>query len=129
MQSPINIVAQDPAPEASTPSNFQIDYKFENHRKISIKTSGPEMVVHFDDFAGGFKIEYGEGKMLSYAVKTMNFRFPAEHLINGYRLDGEIILKGEEVTENNNRVININLFYNLGISNNQWNRICHSNSI
>ena len=105
MQSPININAPETTPGAQAPANFVIDYKYENKIPVTIKVKGPEMIVNFDGFAGGIKIEYGEGKMLSYTVNYMSFRFPAEHLINGYRLDGEILLIGEEVTENNNRVI------------------------
>ncbi len=102
MQSPINIIA--PAPNADTPANFLIDYKFVDEAPVTIKTNFSEILIEFNDFAGGLKVEYGEGKMLSYVIKTMSFRFPSEHLINGYRLDGEILLNGEEVTESNNRV-------------------------
>ena len=89
----------------STPSNFQIDYAFKNKVAFKVKTNMQEMQVHFVGFGGGLKIEYGEGKMISFYIQTMSFRFPAEHLINGFRLDGEILLIGNEITENNNRVI------------------------
>jgi len=45
--------------------------------------------------------------MISYSIKRLVFRFPSEHLINGFRLDGEIVLLGEEVTQNNNRALAI----------------------
>ncbi len=104
MQSPINIPAPDPSPTASLPSTFLIDYKFSDKIQVEVRKNMEEVVLEFLGVAGGMKIEYGNGQMLSFLAKRMSFRFPAEHLINGYRLDGSIIIEGEEVTENNNRV-------------------------
>lgn len=105
MQSPINVLAPDSSPEAITESNFKIDYKFSDIVPVKIMTNVEEIYLHFEDFAGGIKIEYGEGGFVSFAIKKLAFRFPAEHLINGYRLDGEIVLLGDEITDNNNLAV------------------------
>jgi hypothetical protein len=105
MQSPINIVAPVPLPDGTTGHNFFIDYKFEKEVPVKIVPNGIEIVVKFIEFAGAFKVIYKQdGSMVSYQPKLMSFRFPAEHTINKYRLDGEIVLVCEEITPRNNKV-------------------------
>jgi carbonic anhydrase len=104
MQSPIDFTAPDPNPTAQTTAAFSIAYKFSDSINVEVKLNVGEVYVGFKDFAGGMKVDYGNGNMISYAITRMTFRFPAEHLINGVRLDGEIVLVGEEITDKNNRV-------------------------
>ena len=105
MQSPINVEAPVNGPEGSTGPNFDIEYKFLKNIPFVVTTLGVEVQVKFEGFTGGLKINYDEGgKMVTYTPKSMVFRFPAEHLINGFRLDGEIILICDEITEDNNKV-------------------------
>ncbi len=106
MQSPINIVAPVKDKDGSTGGSFFIDFNFEKAVPILITTNGVEIVVRFLEFAGAFKIIYKQdGTMLSFHPTHMSFRFPAEHLINQYRMDGEIVIVCEEVAPRDNMVI------------------------
>jgi carbonic anhydrase len=108
MQSPINIVAPVPGNKGPTSPNFKIDYKFERNVPLVITNNGMEVVIKFTQFAGAFKITYGsDGTMLSFHPSFISFRFPAEHLINGFRYDGEIILNCDEITPKNNKAYSV----------------------
>ncbi len=105
MQSPINVVAPTKGRMGNTGEHFMVDYSFEKNVNVVIKTRGPEIIARFLDFAGAFKFIYRrDGTMLSFHPIFLSFRFPAEHLINGYRLDGEIVIVCNEVTPKENKV-------------------------
>lgn len=105
MQAPINIIAPVKGPKGTTSNSFHIDYKFEKKIPVEVTTHGVEVIVRFLSFAGAFKIVYrSDGTMLSYHPLYMSFRFPAQHLINSYRMDGELVFICDEVTPRNNKV-------------------------
>jgi len=111
MQSPINVKVPAPEPQGSTGSFFFVDYKFEENIPVIIKPNGAEIVISFQWFPGAFKIIYDHrGNMVSYRPRNMSFRFPAEHLINGFRNDGEILLVCDEITPREN---NVNFLINI----------------
>ena len=108
MQSPIDVDAPNKEESGRTDKKFSIDYKFEKNVGVEVGLNGVEIVVKFLDYAGAFKINYGKvGKMLSFTPKWMSFRFPAEHLINSFRFDGELVIVLNEVTPRNNEAISI----------------------
>jgi hypothetical protein len=112
MQSPINLANDSnkggqSSQTSQTPEAFSIGYKFGDNLKVTIQSNANEIYIHFNEFAGGLKLQFSDGHILSYAIRKLSFRFPAEHLINGYRLDGEIVLIGEEITDGDNRAIAI----------------------
>jgi len=105
MQSPININTPK-SNEALTGNNFYLDYKFEKEVPFVVTRHGPEVVVKFQGYGGALKVIYKEdGTMVSYQPKYISFRFPAEHTINKFRLDGEIIVVFDEIAPKNNEVI------------------------
>jgi len=108
MQSPINIIAPVKEESGSTGNEFFIDYKFGKAIPVAINTNGVEMIVKLLGYGGAFKLIYKkDGTMVSYKPINISFRFPAEHTINGFRLDGEIVIVCDEITPKNNKVNNI----------------------
>lgn len=108
MQSPIDVEAPVKADSGKTGPKFQIDYQFEKEVDVEISLNGIEIVMKFLDYPGAFKTTYDNtGSMISFTPKWISFRFPAEHLINGYRFDGEIVIVCDEVTPRNNKAIGI----------------------
>jgi len=108
MQSPIDIVAPVKDETGNTGNPFHINYNFEKSIPVLVKANGVDIILKFTQFSGAFKIVYRRnGDMLSYHPTHLSFRFPAEHLINGYRLDGEIILVCEEITSGDNSAYSI----------------------
>ena len=104
MQSPINIIAPEPEDIGTTGQPFHIEYNFSKAVSTIVTTNGVEMVVNFLDYTGALKMIYNNsGAMVSFTPKHLSFRFPAEHTINGYRLDGEIILICDEIAPSNNK--------------------------
>jgi len=99
MQAPINIIAPVEDKLGNTGLPFSIDYNFAHSVPVLVQSNGVEIVVKLLENAGAFKIVYRvDGRMLSFHPRQISFRFPAEHTINSYRLDGEIIIVCEEVT-------------------------------
>jgi len=107
MQSPININIDSSG--ISTLSNLQINYNFANRIPFVVTSHGEEVIVKFDKNVdtGYMKIQTGTvaiPKMKRFKPTGLSFRFPAEHMVQGNRFDGEIILEFQEVTHQNDPV-------------------------
>ncbi len=103
MQSPINIRKYN----IKKPSkDFNISYNFLPVYTI-IKKNQNEIITSFMNFGGTVKIEI-DGIYLLFTPTYMSFRFPGEHLFEGKRYMGEIIIHLTEMSSQ--RVIN--LIYN-----------------
>jgi len=107
MQSPIKIVLNSTKPSAEPTFKFTFDFK--NNIPFTITGSGEEVLVKFDRKfnAGYFRTIYQNNNIpqkKDFRPTGISFRFPAEHVIDGNRFDGEIILEMEEITKKNDPV-------------------------
>jgi len=105
MQSPININIDS----SRSLYNLKIDYNFPNKIPFVVTSHGEEVIVKFDKNVdtGYMKIITGTvaiPKIKRYKPTGFSFRFPAEHMVQGNRYDGEIILEFQEVTHQNDPV-------------------------
>ncbi len=104
MQSPIKIVFDPTQP--STQPNFRLQYKFTNMVPFYVEAHGEEILVKFDkNFdVGTLTLFYGQEEentaifTKAFRPVGITFRFPAEHMVNGNRYDGEIYFEFVEVT-------------------------------
>jgi carbonic anhydrase len=125
MQSPVNLVAPN-SQAVTTKPDFIIDYKFQNDLPVIINKEGIEIVLRFSTFAGGMKIEYGVGQLMSFNLEKITFKFPSEHTINGSRYDGDFVLHMKQITENDDRVFFYNKVENCII---KWIKVHYTNGL
>ena len=101
MQSPINLLKSN-VKKAST--GFTISYNFLPVYTM-MKRNQKEIIATFMNFGGTVQLAIG-GTYVLFTPTYMSFRFPGEHLFEGKRYMGEIVIHLVEMS--NQRV---NLFY------------------
>ena len=107
MQSPIPIKI-DPT-DLSVQPRFGFSFDFANNIPFVARKNQEEVVIDFmtqGDDNGSLKCEFG---LYEVSIKTFNpyrmiFKFPAEHVIDENRYDGEIIIQFNERVDNNDKV-------------------------
>lgn len=94
MQSPINIYTD----QARSPSNLNlsITHHLEPVHTL-IKKNQEESIVTFINFGGVLQFSI-DSTYLLFTPTYMSFRFPGEHLFNGERKNGEILIHFTEIT-------------------------------
>jgi hypothetical protein len=93
MQSPINIVkSKIVKPEAT----FSIKHQLLQVHTM-MKRNGKEVISTFLNYGGAFQINIHNSYIL-FTPTYMSYRFPGEHLIDGERSMGEILLHFAEVS-------------------------------
>lgn len=91
-QSPIDIKT----PTVEKIVNANLSMKFADVHMV-IKKNYDELIVGFLNMAGVLKISV-EGTYLLFTPQYMSFRFPGEHLFDGERADGEILIHFQEIS-------------------------------
>ncbi len=122
MQSPINIISKDadylnsPKTPIDTPPNTAktILYHSLNPVHTLIKRNGLEVIVTFTNFAGVIQIVV-DNTYLAFTPVYMSFRFPGEHLIDGKRPFGEILIHCSEMSKQRKTVTSNGLVLTIPI--------------
>jgi len=101
LQSPINIetlrVAKSMESSTST-IKYGVDYEFsETHTMV--KRHYQELHIHFLDAAGVLRL-WVDNSSVIYQPQYMSFKFPGEHLYNGKRYPGEVLIHFTEMNPN-----------------------------
>jgi carbonic anhydrase len=84
--------------ESVSTNKFGIDYEFSETHTL-IKRHYQELHVHFLDAAGVLKL-WVDNSSLIYQPQYMSFKFPGEHLYNGKRYPGEVLIHFTEMNPN-----------------------------
>ena len=93
MQSPINILKGN----VKRPNdNFNISYNFLPVYTM-IKRNQKEIIATFMNFGGALQLSIG-GTYALFTPTYISFRFPGEHLFEGRRYMGEIVIHMVEIT-------------------------------
>ena len=101
LQSPINIETLrvgKKMQQSSSSMKYGIDYEFSETQTL-IKRHYQELHVHFLDAAGVLKL-FVDNSSLIYQPQYMSFKFPGEHLYNGKRYPGEVLIHFMEMNPN-----------------------------
>lgn len=105
LQSPINILTSNIANrnygkgiQKDSRMNFGIDYHFEEVPTV-IKKHYEELFVHFMNYAGVLKYTV-DNVNLVFQPQYLSFKFPGEHLIDGKRPEGEVLIHFTELNSN-----------------------------
>jgi len=93
MQSPINIIK---SATTKAKGNFSVSHHLMPVHTL-IKRNFKEVIVAFMNFGGLFQITI-DNTYLLFTPVYMSFRFPGEHLIDGIRPMGEILLHFAELS-------------------------------
>jgi carbonic anhydrase len=98
LQSPINIETSVTKGSKFSGSKYGIEYTFDEVHTL-VRKHYNELHVHFTESAGVFKL-WVDNQALIYQPQYMSFRFPGEHLYNGKRYPGEVLIHLTEMNPN-----------------------------
>lgn len=103
MQSPINI--QTISTIGSTPSKggFLINYNFLD-TFVRIEKRFGEAIIKFVNHPGLITLTSGNNNVI-YIPKYISFRFPGEHIIQGKKYDGEMLIHCSELNPDKVKII------------------------
>ena len=101
MQSPIDIkTGKIPV----YPNTVNIKYDFKNEISMKVSKNSEEVVVNFQESKNSTSILTFDYHTINqspqerkFKLDRLSFRFPAEHTINGNRLDGELLFEFAEI--------------------------------
>lgn len=113
MQSPINIETMKIFPSEEA---FYFNFQFYNNITSVVTLDEEEVIVNFSgNNTGSLQLYYSSENnkdiqiTRNFTLSRMTFKFPAEHTVDGNRLDGEIYFLFNEV--GNDEVFNNNNYY------------------
>lgn len=98
LQSPINIETPLAKRTSLTGTRYGIEYQFDEVHTL-IRKHYNELHIHFTESAGVLKL-WVDNQALIYQPQYMSFRFPGEHLYNGKRYPGEVLIHLTEMNPN-----------------------------
>ncbi len=108
MQSPIPIKVPSNGP--STQPQFGFSYTFPDSVPFKAKKNQEEVIIEFPkprENNGSVRCMFGMFKIIAkdFHPVRIKFKFPAEHIIEESRYDGEIVIEFEERVDNDDKVM------------------------
>jgi carbonic anhydrase len=97
-QSPIAIESSIPIKAENSDMKFGVDYTFDEVNTL-VKKHYQELKVHFLNAAGVLKY-WVDNQNLIFQPQYLSFRFPGEHVIDGKRYPGEVLIHFTELNPN-----------------------------